>query len=90
MPHELLDCEVVFTDSTLYPDLLGDILFVSKAYFMAVMPELSRLKKAGVKTIIDYDDYWSLPQDHILYPMYRKNGTTKILIDALREFDYVT
>ena len=90
MPHELLDCEVVFTDSTLYPDLLGDILFVSKAYFMAVMPELSRLKKAGVKTIIDYDDYWVLPQDHILYPHYKKNGTTKILIDALREFDYVT
>jgi glycosyltransferase involved in cell wall biosynthesis len=90
MPHELLNDEVVFTNSTLYQDLLGDILFVSKAYFMAIMPELARLKKAGVKTIIDYDDYWVLPQDHILYPHYKKNGTTKILVDALREFDYVT
>jgi glycosyltransferase involved in cell wall biosynthesis len=89
MPHELMD-DVVFTDSTNYQDLLGDILFVSKSYFIQVMPVLDRLKKAGVKTIIDYDDYWALPQDHLLYSMYKKNGTTKVLIDALREFDYVT
>lgn len=89
MPHELLEEEVVFTDSIKYEDLLGDILVVSKGYFTQIMPILHLLKKAGVKTIIDYDDYWSLPQDHLLYPMYQKNGVTKILIDALREFDYV-
>jgi glycosyltransferase involved in cell wall biosynthesis len=88
MPHELMD-DVVFSNSINYKDLLGDVLIVCKQYFQQVMPILDKLKKEGVKVVVDYDDYWVLPQDHILYPQYKKNQTTKILTDALRQFDYV-
>lgn len=89
MPHEILDDNVTFTESINYNDLLCDILVVSKAYFTSIMPVLDRLKKAGVKVMIDFDDYWIVPQDHLLYPQYRKFNTTNILIQALRDFDYV-
>lgn len=95
MPHEILDANVRFymydpEVPVTYEDLLGDILFVSKAMFLPVMEFLPRLRKAGVKLVLDYDDYWVLPQDHILYSNYKKFNTTKILIDSLREFDYIT
>ena len=74
MPHEMLDEDVTFTDSTNYKELMCDVLIVSKAYFTNIMPVLDILKKSGVKVVLDFDDYWVVPQDHLLYPQYQKHN----------------
>jgi len=89
MPHEVM-ADVVFTDSVKYQDLLGDIFIVSKANFTSIMPVLAMLRANGVKTIVDYDDYWALPTDHLLYGGYKRYNTTKLLVESLSKFDYVT
>lgn len=95
MPHELLMHKVRFVeykagDRVNYKDLIGDILVVCKANFLPILDLLPKLRKKGVKLVLDYDDYWVLPTDHLLYQSYKKWGTTKILTDALKEFDYIT
>jgi hypothetical protein len=90
MPHDLIDAEIVYTDSSNYDDLVCDILVCSKMYFVPIAKHIPRLRKEGVVTIIDYDDYWALPQDHMLYHEYKKHDTTKLLTEALRLFEYVT
>ena len=52
--------------------------------------QIKRVKKLGLKTVIDFDDYWHLHTTHILYKQYRKEGTTQKLIDMLNRYDYVT
>lgn len=89
IPHEIMEEDIEFTHSINYRELLCDILVVSKSYFTQILPIFDYLKKEGVRMVIDYDDYWSLPQGHVLYPMYKKNNTTAILIDALKKFDHV-
>jgi hypothetical protein len=88
MPHEMMD-DVEFTNSVNYRELLCDILIVSKAYFTNIMPVLDILKKSGVKVVLDFDDYWVVPQDHLLYPKYQKFETSKILLQSLKDFDYI-
>ena len=86
MPHKLLPFDVHFGCDH---RIDADIFIASKAHLTQVMPLLPDLKKRGIKCVVDYDDYWVLPPNHILYPNYQKYNTTKYLIDCLRAFDHV-
>jgi len=90
MPHDTLGFDVEYTDIPKIEFLNGDIVFASKMYFTPILPLLPTLKTMGIKLIVDYDDYWSLPQDHLLYEAYKAQNTSKLLADSLRLFDYVT
>jgi|GEM_PF-2743919 len=65
------------------------------------LPEVRRIAGLGVKCIVDFDDYWQLPRDHILWNDYyfekinginvkRKETKSDYLISMLRTFEYVT
>jgi len=49
-----------------------------------------RIKKLGIKTIADFDDYWVLPSNHLLYGFSKKQNSERIHIGMLRQFDYVS
>jgi len=92
-PHELMarwGHQVKFTDSINIADYDCDILVVSKAQFVPVMDIVKALRKRGVVTIIDFDDYWNLTYGHLLHGHYREHNTSYTLVDALKEFDHVT
>ena len=94
MPHELLAARghsVVFCDST-KPDYYRDfdIFIASKSWFAHANHMIGKLNSWGIATIIDFDDYWALPQSHYLYVQYKKYGTTNILVEALRNYRFVT
>lgn len=94
LPHEKLKSwgvKVMFSDSTDPATYKGCDLFVSsKFFFVHVNGMIPILRRMGIKTIIDYDDYWVLPQGHYLYHSYKVQNTTKILCDGLRLYDHVT
>ena len=94
MPHELMSDwghKILFTDSLNVDDYLDyDIFIASKSWFLPARQLVYKLKVRGIITIIDFDDYWVLPQSHILYKDYKKHDTSKLLIGALELFDYVT
>ena len=50
---------------------------------------ISKIKKAGCKVIYDIDDYWFLPNDHVLYPSFDKSSSNHI-IETIKECDLVT
>jgi len=90
-PHELMakwGHHITFTDTTDIDDC--DILICSKAWFKPIMDVLPDLKKRGIVTIIDFDDYWNLHHGHLLEANYKHHKTSFVLVDAIREFDYVT
>ena len=41
--------------------------------------QVERLKRLGIKYVIDFDDYWNLPKDHLLYGSYRANDIPNVL-----------
>jgi len=94
LPHEKLaewGHKILFTDSldvTAYEGF--DIFMASKSWFVHANDLVRQLKKKGMITIIDFDDYWVLPPSHLLYHDYRKNNTVKLLTDGLKLYDYVT
>jgi hypothetical protein len=49
-----------------------------------------RLKKLGIKIMLDIDDYWNLPDYHILYPQYKAHGVGMAQIYSLINADHVT
>ena len=50
---------------------------------------VKRLHKLGLVVFLDLDDYWIMPQSHILHKEY-KNGITKTTIESITLADYVT
>ena len=65
------------------------------------LPEARRIRDLGVKCIVDFDDYWQLPTDHILFADYyfekidgvmvkRKETKSDYLISMLKTFENVT
>ena len=94
LPHEKLGewgHEILFTDIVDPSRYEGmDIFICSKSFFDHAKGMIPILRKMGIKTIIDYDDYWVIPQNHYLYRGYKRDGTATILSSALRLFDYVT
>jgi len=92
--------EILITDNT---ELMSDeeikkyhIVQRHKGYHSP--KQIDRLKKLGLVTIVDFDDYWNLPTYHILYKNYyfEKNGKRKDISDSdkframLQQYDYVT
>lgn len=51
--------------------------------------QIQRLKRLGVKYVIDFDDYWNLPKDHLLYNNYKYYNIPKILKELIINADYV-
>jgi len=49
-----------------------------------------RLNKLGIKFGLDEDDYWFLPDNHILYPHYIQNNVSKLIIDSIKVAHFVT
>lgn len=49
-----------------------------------------RLKRLGIPFGLDLDDYWQLPEHHILYEDYRQNNTGRAVIQAIKDAHFVT
>lgn len=47
-------------------------------------------KEMEFKIIVDIDDSWFLPADHIIYDTWHKNGTSEQIIKSIRFADFVT
>jgi len=47
------------------------------------------LRKAGVKIIVDLDDFWELPKSHVAYPLYQKTNLTAAMLWQIRNADMV-
>ena len=52
-------------------------------------PTLERIKKLGLKVILDIDDYWHLPTDHHWYDKYKEKNVAKSTIDTIKKVDWV-
>jgi glycosyltransferase involved in cell wall biosynthesis len=66
----------------------GDILYFNK--FIAMdKSQLEVVKKKGIKIIVDIDDSWDLPINHIFYDMWTKLNNTKRVLDAVKLADLV-
>jgi glycosyltransferase involved in cell wall biosynthesis len=104
MLHSILqsmdDFDIFITDnvSVMTDEQLGefDILQYHKGYMN--LEQVIRAQKLGVITVCDFDDYWSIPQSHLLYKHYyfEKNGqkrkytATEFFVDILKTFNYIT
>lgn len=51
---------------------------------------VERIHKAGAKVILDVDDYWILPPDHVLSYHWKKYGMTAHEIECIKLADVVT
>lgn len=51
---------------------------------------LATLQKAGIPFIVDVDDYWALPTNHLLYPQWQQRKMTQRIELALRHATAVT
>jgi len=48
------------------------------------------LKKLGIPFGMDLDDYWELPEHHVLYNDYKKYGATQMITEAIKNAMFVT
>lgn len=46
--------------------------------------QIHRLKRLGIKYVIDIDDYWILPKDHLMYSAYKQYNATEKLIELIK------
>ncbi len=51
---------------------------------------LERLRKLGIVSVVDMDDYWILPSSHIMHHAYREKDIAKQTIVSLKYADHVT
>jgi glycosyltransferase involved in cell wall biosynthesis len=51
---------------------------------------MARIKKLGIPTIMDLDDYWSPGQHHPAYLLIKKNEIDRKIVNNLKLVDYVT
>ena len=55
------------------------------------MPELiKKLKRFGIKTVLDIDDYWDVPNSHYLYETLKRENMSNKIITNLKLVDYIT
>lgn len=47
------------------------------------------LKKAGIKIVMDIDDYWLLSKHHVAYETYQKTNLTNSMLGQLRHADVI-
>lgn len=71
-------------DETLLP---FDLILFSRT----IRPEyVDRLNKLGIVFGVDIDDYWFLPEEHILYQSYKELNTTELIINSINAAHFVT
>ena len=51
---------------------------------------LDRLKRMGIVSILDIDDYWELYPGHLLYDAYLKNRISEQTLVSLKNTDHIT
>lgn len=49
-----------------------------------------RLNRLGVPFCLDLDDYWYLPEDHLLFNHYKQNKVSQLIIDSIKAAHFVT
>ncbi len=90
--NEMDDFEVMFTNQLerMKDEELKsfDIIQFHKTLFH--IKQFERIKNLGIKTMVDFDDYWRLPKNHYQYAEYKKEDSTRMFIKMLETFDYVT
>lgn len=52
-------------------------------------PIFAKLKAAKVKIVMDMDDYWYLPKNHVMSSIYKKANLSKCIEDQIRMCDAV-
>jgi O-antigen biosynthesis protein len=55
-----------------------------------VVEQVERLKRLGIKYIVDIDDYWVLPSYHLLCKLYKSNKVADRIKYIIHHADYVT
>lgn len=51
---------------------------------------LDRIKRLGIPFGLDLDDFWHLPEYHIIYNDYKKFNTPNLVIQSIKEAHFVT
>jgi glycosyltransferase involved in cell wall biosynthesis len=64
--------------------------FIHKTSHEDNIKRLKWLKNAGIKTVIDIDDFWSVDQKHPLYRQIIENKIAEKKVEMLRLSDYIT
>lgn len=56
-----------------------------------VTPEvLAKLKALGIKTMVDFDDYWHLPSNHLSFEHYKENSQPQRFLEIIKQSDYIS
>lgn len=58
--------------------------------FETVNGIVSRLNRLGIPFGLDLDDYWHLPENHLIYPSYIRDRTPECIITSIKESKFVT
>ena len=71
-----------------------NVLFYNKGIPFA-KPEYTKaflelIKRNNIKVIFDIDDYWVLSSTHLNYDMWKKTKADEVIIEALKNADYVS
>lgn len=87
--HQGHDFKVTFTDAVqpISDKELSEYSILQYHKGLVSLEQVRRSKKLGLKTIIDFDDYWYVPKGHGMYDEYYYeieivNGRQRVKIDA--------
>ena len=89
------DVHITFTEGLEHFEVLTgeklssyDIVQYHKGYYSE--SGLSKARREGLITIVDFDDYWHVPYGHLLYKSYKQESVPQFFENQLRFFDHVT
>lgn len=89
------DTHVTFTEGLEHFEVLTgeklssyDIVHYHKGYYSE--SGLSKARREGLVTVVDFDDYWHVPYGHLLYNSYKKESVPRFFENQLKFFDHVT
>lgn len=80
--------EVVVTDE--YLKRYDLIHFCRQIVYYKDSKLLERVKKLGIPFGLDLDDFWHLPEYHIIYNDYKKFNTPQLVVDSIKEAHFIT
>ena len=53
------------------------------------LPIITKLKRSGVKMVIDIDDYWQVPTSHVMSETWKRSNIARLYSDQIIFSDYV-
>jgi hypothetical protein len=96
-PHEVLarlnpDFEIVHSKpNDIYPDdflkTIDLVLFCREIDNSNGIIEV--LNKLGIRFGLDLDDYWDLPEDHLLYEHYKETNKPQLIVESIKAAHFV-